>query len=275
MLAVLLVTLVSAGPAPNAPIPSSPAGIAHALTGADAALHDEIDAWRAGGPAALNGPTPLDVTLWGLREQRLYRRLRADRALAAEALPLLAQPLRREARDIVVAGQDLLALAGHTPPNPHPPEPEPARPAGVLRQFYAEAELRFDIPWTVLAAVNQVETDYGRLGNTSSAGAQGPMQFLPSTWKRYGLGGDIHDPRDAILAAANYLRANGGPGDLRRALFHYNPSTRYVDAVLRYAAVIHRDRDAYLALHSWQVYVRTAHGTRRLTGPGTAVPSTR
>jgi membrane-bound lytic murein transglycosylase B len=148
-------------------------------------------------------------------------------------------------------------------------------PAGVLRGFYGEAQRRFAIPWPVLAAVNQVETGYGRLGNTSSAGAQGPMQFLPSTWKRYGLGGDVHDPHDAILGAANYLRAGGGRADLRGALFHYNPSTRYVDAVLRYARVIERDPDAYLALHSWQVYVRTATGAQRLTGPGTTVPSTR
>jgi hypothetical protein len=100
------------------------------------------------------------------------------------------------------------------------------------------------------------------------------MQFLPSTWQRYGLGGDVRDPHDAILGAANYLRAGGGRADLRGALFHYNPSTRYVDAVLRYAHVIERDPDAYLALHSWQVYVRTATGARRLTGPGTGVPST-
>jgi hypothetical protein len=190
-------------------------------------------------------------------------------------VPLLRPPLRAEARDIVVAGQELLALAADTPPNPHPPQPEPALPAGVLRAFYGEAQRRFAIPWPVLAAVNQVETGYGRLGNTSSAGAQGPMQFLPSTWQRYGLGGDVRDPHDAILGAANYLRAGGGRADLPGALFHYNPSTRYVDAVLRYARVIERDPDAYVALHSWQVYVRTANGARRLTGPGTAVASTR
>jgi membrane-bound lytic murein transglycosylase B len=275
MLAVLLVALVPAGPAPNAPLPSSPAGIARALAATDAALHRAIDAWQASGPAAVDRTTPGEVTLWGLREQRLYRRLRENAALARTTLPLLRQPLRAAARDIVVAGQELLALAADTPPNPHPPQPAPALPAGVLRAFYGEAQRRFAIPWPVLAAVNQVESGYGRLQNTSSAGAQGPMQFLPSTWKRYGLGGDVHDPHDAILGAASYLRANGGRADLRGALHHYNPSTRYVDAVLRYARVIEHDPDAYLALHSWQVYVRTASGARRLTGPGTAVPSTR
>src|SRR5262249_30237287 len=147
-----------------------------------------------------------------------------------------------------------------TPPNPHPPHARPALPAGVLHGYYLQAQRRFHVPWTVLAAVNQIETGYGRLQNESSAGAQGPMQFLPRTWRRYGLGGHVHDPHDAILGAANYLHASGAPGDLRTALYHYNPSTRYVDAVLRYAAVMQRDPDAFVALHSWQVYVRTATG---------------
>ena len=54
------------------------------------------------------------------------------------------------------------------------------------------------------------------------------MQFMPATWAAYGLGGDIADPRDAILGAANYLHANGAPGDETRALYRYNPSSHYV-----------------------------------------------
>ena len=56
------------------------------------------------------------------------------------------------------------------------------------------------------------------------------MQFMPATWAAYGLGGDVQDPRDAILGAANYLHANGAPGEPRRALYHYNPSQLYVEA---------------------------------------------
>ena len=97
---------------------------------------------------------------------------------------------------------------------------------------YLEAERRFGVAWQVLAAVNFVESAFGRLRNASTAGAQGPMQFLPSTWRAYGLGGDIDDPRDAILGAANYLHASGAPRDYRRALFAYNHSPAYVDAVL-------------------------------------------
>src|ERR671918_212928 len=102
----------------------------------------------------------------------------------------------------------------------------------------------------------------------SWAGALGPMQFLPSTWRAYGLGGNVHDPRDAILGAANYLRASGAPRDYRRALYAYNPSSSYVEAVVRYAEGMRRDRRAFYAYYSWQVFVRTPSGLRRLTGPG-------
>jgi membrane-bound lytic murein transglycosylase B len=93
------------------------------------------------------------------------------------------------------------------------------------------------------------------------------MQFIPSTWRRYGLGGNVHDPHDAILGAANYLHANGAPGNYRRALYRYNPSWLYVDAVLRYAGRIRADPHAYYVLYSRQVFVRTPQGLVRLTGP--------
>ena len=123
------------------------------------------------------------------------------------------------------------------------------------------------MPWHVLAAVNFVESGFGRLRSASSAGAQGPMQFLPATWRAYGLGGDVHDPRDAILGAANYLRASGAARDLRGALFAYNRSTRYVDAVVGFSAQMRRDKRIFFAYHAWQVFVKTPRGPRRITGP--------
>ena len=93
------------------------------------------------------------------------------------------------------------------------------------------------------------------------------MQFLPATWRAYGLGGDIYDPRDSILAAANYLRASGANQNLRRALYSYNHSTLYVNAVLAYARVIGRDVRAFYSFHAWQVFVRTPDGYRRITTP--------
>jgi membrane-bound lytic murein transglycosylase B len=111
--------------------------------------------------------------------------------------------------------------------------------------------------------VNLVESAFGRVRNASTAGAQGPMQFLPATWRAYGLGGDVHDPHDAILGAANYLRANGGARDARRALYRYNPSPLYVDAVLRLAHRITHVPDALAEYYAWDVYVRTPSGERR------------
>jgi len=142
------------------------------------------------------------------------------------------------------------------------------RPAPQLLSYYREAQRRFKVSWNVLAAVNFVETKFGKLRSASAAGAQGPMQFMPATWRRYGLGGNVQDAHDAILGAANYLHASGAPEDLRNALHHYNPSSAYVDAVLRYARRIGADRTMFYELYSWQVFVKTPRGDRRVTGPG-------
>ena len=141
------------------------------------------------------------------------------------------------------------------------------RPPLRLRAWYREGQRRFGVPWNVLAAVNFVESGFGKLRNDSVAGAQGPMQFMPATWRAYGLGGNVHDPHDAILGAANYLRANGAARDLRTALWHYNPSKLYVDAVLGFARRIRADRHAFLSYYAWSVFVRTTDGERRVTGP--------
>jgi membrane-bound lytic murein transglycosylase B len=77
------------------------------------------------------------------------------------------------------------------------------------------------------------------------------MQFIPSTWKIHGRGGDIHEPHDAIHAAARLLRSGGAPRSYSRALHAYNPSRLYVDAVSRYVKVIGRDPDAIHFLYCW------------------------
>jgi hypothetical protein len=134
-----------------------------------------------------------------------------------------------------------------------------------LRAYYLQAQRRFGVPWFVLAAVHLVESRMGRIVGNSSAGAQGPMQFLPATWMHYGLGGDVWNNRDAILGAANYLAANGaadGTGaGLDRALYRYNNDARYVRAIRHYAEVMQADERAFLGYHTWQVYYRTTLGT--------------
>jgi hypothetical protein len=139
--------------------------------------------------------------------------------------------------------------------------------AGVLLRHYQEAERRFGVGWHVLAAVNFVESGFGRIRSPSSAGALGPMQFMPPTWEAYGLGGDVFKARDAIMGAANYLRASGAPRDYWGALYHYNHSDAYVEAVLRYAGLMKRDIRAFYAFYSWEVFVRTPSGLRRLARP--------
>jgi len=110
-----------------------------------------------------------------------------------------------------------------------------AIPKGYLADF-RKAGTEYGTPWTVLAAIGEVESGDGQNDGPSSAGALGPMQFEPSTWALYGDGGNIMDPADAIPAAARLLAANGAPGNLQQAIFAYNHSSSYVQLVLAWAA---------------------------------------
>ena len=110
-----------------------------------------------------------------------------------------------------------------------------AIPANYLADF-KKAGTEYGIPWTVLAAIGEVESGDGQNDGPSSAGALGPMQFEPSTWQQYGDGGNIMNPDDAIPAAARLLVANGAPGNLQQALLAYNDAGWYVTEVLDQAA---------------------------------------
>jgi hypothetical protein len=113
-----------------------------------------------------------------------------------------------------------------------------------LLPIYQAAGIQYGVRWEVLAAINEIETDYGRNLNVSSAGALGWMQFMPKTWEMYGVDGnhdgvkDPYNPVDAIFAAARYLRAAGADRDLRAAIFAYNHADWYVDSVVLRARLI-------------------------------------
>jgi soluble lytic murein transglycosylase-like protein len=113
-----------------------------------------------------------------------------------------------------------------------------------LLPIYQAAGTAYGIPWQVLAAINEVETDYGRVLSVSSAGAEGWMQFLPSSWSQYGVDAngdslsDPYNPADAIFAAARYLRAAGGATNIRSAVFAYNHSQAYVGSVMLRAQLL-------------------------------------
>jgi membrane-bound lytic murein transglycosylase B len=132
----------------------------------------------------------------------------------------------------------------------------PALPAETLLSYYRAAGRRFGIRWQLLAAINFVESDFGRARTTAKADAQGPMQFEPATWRRYGMGGGVYDAHDAILAAANLLAADGGRTNERAALMHYNLSPLYWDAVLHLADRIGTVPNAFREYYAWQLYLK-------------------
>ncbi len=113
-----------------------------------------------------------------------------------------------------------------------------------LIPIYQAAGIEYQVPWQVLAAINEIETDYGRNLSVSSAGAVGWMQFLPSTWKRWAVDAngdgvaDPYNPVDAIFTAARYLHAAGASTNLSQAIFAYNHAGWYVQSVLLRAKLI-------------------------------------
>jgi membrane-bound lytic murein transglycosylase B len=248
-------------PAPDAALPRTPGLLAATFTATTRRLHDAVERWDA------FGPVPRDVTYLALFHQRMLRLMAARRALGDATLAQLARDVRGEALDTVVGRRHLAAIRrspGHLPRV----RVADAAPAAELRRDYDAAQRRFSVHWSILAAINFVESAFGRVRSASEAGARGPMQFLPSTWRRYGMGGDIDDPHDAILAAAHYLDHAGAPRDIDRALFAYNHSVSYVRAIRRFARRMRADERTFLTYYAWQVFVRTSRGVRRLTGPG-------
>jgi hypothetical protein len=133
-------------------------------------------------------------------------------------------------------------------------------PADELLGDYHIAEKATGVDWSYLAAINLIETGFGRIVGASEADAQGPMQFLPSTFAAYGDGGDIHSPRDSIMAAGRLLAANGFANNHDQAVFHYNHSSQYVRAVDDYAAVLAADPAAVAGYYRWDTYYRTTSG---------------
>ncbi|HLB21890.1 MAG TPA: lytic murein transglycosylase, partial [Solirubrobacteraceae bacterium] len=113
-----------------------------------------------------------------------------------------------------------------------------------LLPIYQAAAVQYGVPWQILAAINEIETNYGADQSVSTAGAVGWMQFMPATWIQYGVDAlnagyaDPYNPVDAIFAAARYLRAAGAATDLHAAILAYNHSDEYVKSVLLRARLI-------------------------------------
>jgi membrane-bound lytic murein transglycosylase B len=195
-----------------------------------------------------------------LAQQVAYRQLGLHPEWEAAVLAALPPALQSGATRQAAARRQFGAM--RIPRSAHPPAWRiiPPAPLAELQADYEAAGAATGVPWQYLAAVHLVETATGRIEATSTAGAQGPMQFLPATWAAYGAGGDIHDTRDAIFAAARYLAANGGATDIRPALWRYNHSDHYVEGVVLYGDLIAEHPLALRAFYHWGVWYRTTTG---------------
>jgi membrane-bound lytic murein transglycosylase B len=240
--------LVGCGGASNVTV-TSPQDVGSRLSQTDAALRSAIDDWRAGGDPPASAP-PQAVLDQAEALQADARYLTAHSNLAERVLPLLPARLASQLRRLTTAQSDLLRLSKGARQR-HLKVGSPP-PLADLVAFYREASSRYRVAWNYLAAIHLVETKFGRVKSDSVAGAKGPMQFIPSTWRIYGNGGNIQDPHDAILGAANLLHHNGAPPQYGQALRAYNPSGLYVDAVTKYAKEIAANPYAIYYLYCWQ-----------------------
>ena len=161
-----------------------------------------------------------------LYEQRLYRLLARDPKLAAATMPALPAAAARDGPGSArCAPRALPADAAAALEHDDQGRVGRAR-SDAARVLPRRRSGGSAIPWNVLASVNFVESKFGKLRNSSAAGAQGPMQFMPATWRQYGLGGNVHDAHDAILGAANYLHASGAPRNIRPCAARVQPVRR-------------------------------------------------
>ena len=230
-------------------VPSHPNDIAALLSTVETALRN---------PATAPGLLP-DL---GHQQQVIYRVLSANPALSSQVLAALPAQWRSVAERHLAARREFLRMGRRRRPTVLPAwriiAPEPAQ---NLLNYYQKAESSTGIEWEVLAAVNLVETGMGRIDGISVANAQGPMQFLPTTWAEAGIGqGNIRDPHDAIQAAARYLVRRGGLADISKGLWGYNNSDYYGRAVLLYASLMREDPLAYIGLYHWEIHFNAADG---------------
>lgn len=260
VVAMMLAVVFAAAPVSAQPPASDPAGLAENLIAAERALHD---------------PSASDAVLADAarRQQAAYRALGWHPEWDAAVRPRIPQSLLGVYDYNVDARRQLTAMVVGEPKSTLPAwRIGPPAPADELLGYYRAAEAASGVGWNYLAAINLVETTFGRIIGASTADARGPMQFLPSTFAAYGGGGDIYSPHDAIMAAGRLLAANGFAANPGRAIFGYNHSDAYVRAVTDYATVLAADPAAYRGYYRWDVYYHTTSGDVLLP-PGYAASS--
>jgi soluble lytic murein transglycosylase-like protein len=230
-------TVTAEAPAPAAPAPAA-ADPAAPATPTDPAT-----------PGTPMDPLPGDVPVAGTQDQqkttgsKQAKDTSGDKAAAA---PSKAKPKPKAPADAPTPADPTYSFAIPGPAPIGVPNffIEKFRIPPFLLSIYQAAGIQYGVRWEILAAINEIETDYGRNLNVSTAGALGWMQFLPSTFKRWGVDAnsdghkDPYNPVDAIFSAARYLKAAGADSDVKKAIFAYNHASWYVDSVLMRARLI-------------------------------------
>lgn len=252
-----LAELAAEGPQRTKPDPAdNPVGLAAQLELAERTLRND-DAGPTGWAAAGH--------LQQIAVRRLVHRPEWDERVRAAMSDELVGFLDLH----LAAGRDLADM--HPTPDYGPgewPDPPPWRivepaPMEELLGYYKKSADAVNIHWAYLAAINLIETHMGRIDGVSSAGAVGPMQFMPGTWDWVGAG-NVHSDHDAIMAAGRLLAENGAPGDMPSAIFAYNNDVRYARAVRRYAQAMKAEPRQLRGYYYWQVYTPGPDGARLL-----------
>jgi hypothetical protein len=274
VLATIMCALVGCTPSPQSAPPSAPtvaapttvrattmdvttAGAQPTIASDPAQLADELIADEQ----ALRGPSTPEPALTNAarRQQAAYRAIGRHSEWDAIVRPRIPASLLQVYDLNVDARRQLYPMTEVKNTLPAWRIVPPA-PAEALLDYYREAEAASGVGWNYLAAINLIESRFGSIDGVSTAGAQGPMQFLPTTFDAYGEGGDIYSPHDSIMAAGRYLAADGFMNDRDQAIFGYNHAAQYVRAVNDYAAVLAADPAAFAGYYRWEVYYRTTAG---------------
>lgn len=260
--AIALAPVGSAQPlAPSTTIladaPSPPDGVQPQLASDPAQLADDLVADERALRDSSTGEAALVAAAH--RQQAAYRAIGRHPEWDATTRPRIPPPLLDVYDRNVDARRQLTAMTSARDTLPAW-RIEPPAPADELVGYYHQAESESGVGWNYLAAINLIETRLGSINGVSSAGAQGPMQFLPATFANYGQGGDIHSPHDSIMAAGRFLAASGFANDRDHAIYAYNHANQYVRAVDQYAALIAADPAAFAAYYRWDVYCHTTAG---------------